>query len=256
LSDRTGEGQEHPSKLILDRMACDEFSEEEENKLRSHMDTCSECSAYYMSVTDNSVCITDRYPQLVNLKRKYHPFKDPVSSRIRNALLSYVTPLRGVLAFGACALFCLVVYWGSFTGNDPRLTVKGKPQWFLYTGGSLFSTADKVIMVESGDSLQLLMRLSSPVYYHLLYRDDNSPVNRYCCDESKMLEPRADGKKVSLPFSIVLDSLWQRQTLFCIASSKPLQPKEAERLIDNGKGARTRSDIWIHTFHLYNEIDK
>ncbi len=256
MSGRTCMRREHPSRFILDRMACGDIGEEDKKKLRLHMDTCSECSTYFETVTDGSLRVTHRYPQFSDLQKQYRFPKNPATSGVREALLSFFTPLRSLLAFGACAVLCLVVYFGAFDSSDPRLSVKGQPQWFLYSQGTLFSNSDKVIKVGSGDSLQLLMRISSPVYYHLLYRDDNNPIQRYCCDESKILETTEDGAKVSLPFSIVLDSLWQRQTLFCIASSGPLKVKDAERLIAEQKNIEDLEDIWIHTFHLYNGVNE
>jgi hypothetical protein len=245
----------HPSRFLLDQLINGDVSTGRAQELQAHVEACPQCTAYCRVIGDRAERITDRYTtfeQLHRARRKQE--SNPLAGlleRLRRSALS----TRVAMAFGTVALLCLVLVYYPRQSREDVLTMKGGPTWQLYANGVLYSNPQDTIRISSGGQLQLLMRISAPIYYHVFYRDDNGALQSYCCETAQLLQPAAGGKETSLPFSIELDSAWKSQDLYCLSSSKPLTAESATQLIrdwKNGKSAQESNETWIMQFHLVN----
>ncbi len=237
-------------------MVCDDLSEQEYAAVSAHVNECPCCREYVQQVSNPSETITKEYPQLSKLKERYAP--SPIEGNKQRAKKPFIlwSPFRGTLAVGLSFVLCIVFLF-QINKNEPEpLAIKGNTTWFLFANDSLYSQNADTVWLQSGDQMQLLARINKATYYHVFYRDDSGPMHRYCCDEPTLLEPSEAGAMVSLPFSIELDTLWQRQAIYCLSSNVSFDATRGFKAISRSQTAEPDTAIAIQPFYLFNRGTK
>src|SRR5512133_973835 len=244
--------QQHPSRFKLDSYIMASCSTDDLKMIESHCLSCKECKEYLNALSDSSTVLTTQFPDFKSLDEacstkstgkklipvktvKFHPYLGP--------------------AIAALFVFALVipVYFMMNPSRGDLMQVKGSPQWFMFTESKFVQSAAHEVNVHAFDTVQLFLQANKPLYFTIMYRDDGGLLKVYNA-ENELLHNSSDGKPVPLPFSIVLDSLWNGQDIYCVASENKLSAETIALVIkDDEQLNDTTTGIWIRKFTLHRK---
>jgi hypothetical protein len=244
--------EQHPSRFKLDSYIMASCSAEDSQIIESHCQTCDECKEYLNALTDSSATITSKFPDFGSLHNVVSK-NDVIKEQTPKKLLKFHAVLSPAIA--ALFVFALVIpmYIMMTNHKSDSLHVKGSPQWLLFAESQFVKNTVHEINVHAFDTVQLFLLAAKPLYFTVMYQDDDGPLNKYNGTQ-EVLRNLSDGKPVPLPFSIVLDSLWNREDIYCVASENKLSAEAITAVIrDYGKLNDTTTGIWIRKFTLHRK---
>lgn len=222
----------HPSRLAMARMLAGDLEPEEKGAFEGHLAGCAHCGNMYRKAVATAEGFAAKYPSpeyLSGTRRSKRNSPEKAPSRWER-ILGYLGGARGLRpAFAALILLVAagVVHRLSLPKADSdAFTAKGGPSFYLFLNGK--QVLRDTVFCKPSDTLQLGITSSEPVYYAVLYRDDDGVVRPYMAaagpDSRRIGAPNGE----NLPNSLVLDRGWTRERLYCIWSKAPIDPAAAE----------------------------
>lgn len=243
---------QHPSRFKLDAYITASCSSDDRIMIESHCLSCNDCWEYLNAFSDSSAALTSQFPDFKSLDSACT--KENSGKKLLPFKIVKFKPFIGP-AIAAMFVFALVfpVYFIMHTGRGDGMQVKGSPQWILFTKSQFAHSAAEEIHINALDTVQLFLQADRPLYFTIMYQDDSGPLKLYGVD-NELLRNSINGKPVPLPFSIVLDSLWSIQDIYCMASEKKLSQETILSVIVNyGKLNDKNTGISIRKFTLYRK---
>jgi hypothetical protein len=255
----------HVSRFILARAIATELTPEEKTKFDQHNEVCVPCRQAWERAKTEAQSFALAHPTLNQLRRAVDN-RVPVSHRNRKVTQESwgdLFPARlwtgWIDAFArprvAWAMALVVVSVGAIlysrnaalerSGADPvareefaakGLAIPTKNQsidstqaatalYYAFVNG--VAVSGDSLRARPGDTIQLGIVSSAPVYYALYYRDDGRDLLPYFSAGDSARRPIGTAQGENLPRSLVLDSLWKRETLYALSSAKPFSHAEA-----------------------------
>jgi hypothetical protein len=169
----------------------------------------------------------------------------------------WIACLRAPFPVGAAVvvivLIVTVIGWRS---AREELTAKGGIEAALFLNGSEIPGDRDLIRCAAGDTIQLLVTAESSVWYYVVYREGDGPYRSYVPDR---LEGRTrlsgDGAMTRLPYSIVLDSCREVETIYCLLASTPLDFCRARKYLEQGESgqAQTERELHVHSWKVIRD---
>jgi hypothetical protein len=214
-----------PSILQIER-ACSE------KKLLSQSDD-SHTQEYLSWAEKTGKEFSDRYPTWDFFKQQSR--HKSCFSRIVTKLAEYcryfINPKIASIAIATASL-CLVFSIVMLNHNQV-LTMKGSDTAFLFVNGNRVNFDTIPIICSAGDTLQIGTTHASAIWYFLLYADDAGALQSYmpdsCIGKNKL---SSNKKNQLLPYSIVLDSLWNEEKVYCVLSKTNVTSERAFDLVE------------------------
>jgi hypothetical protein len=244
--------EQHPSRFKLDSYIMASCSTNDVQMIELHCQTCDQCKEYLNTLTDSSAAITSRFSDFGSLNNacsKNNVHNVPKTKKTVQ-FHTFLSP-----AIAALFVFALIIptYILMTANRGDNLQVKGSPQWLLFAESQFVKSTGQEINIHASDTVQLFLQAVKPLYYTIMYQDDGGTLNVYN-EENERLSNASDGKPVPLPFSIVLDSLWNRENIYCIASENKLSAETIDTVIrEYGTLNNTTTGIWIRKFTLHKK---
>lgn len=251
---------DHLSRLAISRLLAGDLPDAEGAALENHVRTCASCSTAYQAAGEAARNFSGKYPTLEYLKAtrrsRRNPAAPPTSlwTRIAQALhgLGGMRPVLATLMVLATA--GALVWMQSADPARPDLSSKGGiagASFHLFVNGQHIQ--GDTAACGPGDTLQLGITSPSPVHFAVLYKDDAGEINTYMDGKGG---PLGDAKGVNLPNSLILDSSWSRELLFCLWSATPFDAYQAKAraaaFLDPSTSAGEGGDLRVRAFVLIN----
>jgi hypothetical protein len=252
MNNYNGSLDQHPSRFKLDSYITASCSSDDRMMIELHCLSCKECKEYLITLSDSSKVVTSQFPDLKTLDKVYSAKRGSKQLILNKAMYNH--PLFRP-AIAALLVFALIIpaYFIMNADRGEYLQVKGSPEWLLFTKSQFVHNEGHEINVHAYDTVQLFLQAARPLYFTIMYQDDDGPLNVYNTD-NVVLRNASDGKPVPLPFSIVLDSLWNRQNIYCIASESKLSADAITSAIKNYEQFNNKTTgFWIRKFTLYRK---
>lgn len=232
------EKRDHVSRYFLESILAGDLNLDDHPDGKAHIDGCATCSEYIKTAADRSSGLSSNYPTFRSLHSSYSQNKKKfdIVKRVVDVFAELTAPSR-IKPVAAFAVLCLlaggvVIFRSSLTPE--RLYLKGAADYSLYVNGSGAGNRNGIVMCGPGDTLQLVIRSRRPVYFRVYYRDDGKDVAAYM-PESPGNHPKCGGPKGEpLPQAIILDSLWEREELYCLWSLEPIGNDDALEFLKSG----------------------
>jgi hypothetical protein len=255
-------GQEagtHLSRLAVARMLAGDLDAEAASAFEKHVADCSRCAGSYREAIHAAEGFAAKYPTreyLAGTRRsKRYPAATPPSllERLLGSLPG-ARALRPALAFililaGAGVLYRLA----PIPSQEEELSAKGDAAavFYLYVNGKRIQ--GDTVFCRPGDTLQLGITGPKPVRYAVLYRDDDGPLQTYMSANGAEAAPMGGPQGQNLPNSLVLDSGWSREILYCLWSASPFGLEAAKNLAQDAPGSDT-GPLRIRSYILVNRV--
>jgi hypothetical protein len=107
-----------------------------------------------------------------------------------------------------------------------------------------------VIRCRAGDTLEIAIGGSGPLYGRILCQNDGGPLRNFRPSTSRVLS-WTGAKGEFFPQRIILDKHWKRKTLYCVAARRPLPVLESISLVNRYlRKELTRDRPIIEVFYL------
>ncbi|HKP94203.1 MAG TPA: zf-HC2 domain-containing protein [Fibrobacteria bacterium] len=245
----------HPSRLSISAYLAGETAAADRAAFEAHLAACPDCAALVRDARSARDAFAAQYPSLEHLgatrraKRNPAPVTEVLLKRLRALFAGPAwRPVFAAAALLALAAVVLRLPFRPAPSDD--LSPKGTARFVLFVDGR--PVTDDSIACKPGDTLQLGIVSNRPVHYAVLYRDDGGPLKTYMADGQG--EPRGGPKGENLPYSLVLDSGWRRERLYCLWSAGPFDAHAARAFIEGGGEAAAEGDAFLHlrTFLILN----
>jgi hypothetical protein len=257
---RTGkDAGTHPSRLAMAQMLAGDLDAEAGSAFEKHLAACAGCSETYREAVRAADGFAAKYPTREYLagtrrsKRNPSPAPPSLLERLLGSLPG-ARGLRPALAFililaGAGVLYRLA----PVPSQEEELSAKGDAAavFYLYVNGKRIQ--GDTVFCKPGDTLQLGITGPEPVHYAVLYRDDDGPLQAYMSANAPEAAPMGGPQGQNLPNSLVLDSGWSREILYCIWSASPFG-LEAAKTLAQGTPRSDTGPLRIRSYILVNRV--
>ncbi len=244
----------HLSGLKLEAILSGQFDPDKDPVVKAHLAECSACTEYLKNAPSFSEPFAAKYPDVDSLLERSRnsapiPVTETLLDKFKHTIAVLFSP-RPALAFASLVLVFVAGFMLFMpAGNSKKFVVKGDAFYTLWVNGNVVS--GQTITVKPGDTLQLGVTGKKPMNYSILYQDDNGLINTYLSGESSSVgKPHCE----LLPHSIVLNSGWKEEILYCILSDTPLTPENAGVFINqylNNK--QSGNHVIIQKYRLLNQ---
>jgi hypothetical protein len=242
----------HPSRLALARLLAGDLDEAGRGELEKHIQACPACNANYANAGREAAMFSQKHPTLDSLsagRRKAAPETALDWRKKLGGIFDRAFGLRPALAaFSLLAVVAVIWTFNARHGGD--LMAKGGTHFLLAVNGR--EVRGYEIPSKQGDTLQLGITATTPVYYAVLYRDDNGKTVAYMGGEGAGQKPLGLPQGENLPHSLVLDGGWSTEILYCVWSEHPFTVDEAVRFVQDLPGGPTPRELHAQVFQLKN----
>ncbi|MDQ3002866.1 MAG: zf-HC2 domain-containing protein [Fibrobacterota bacterium] len=249
----------HVSRLVLAQMLAGDLDSEAKSALENHLAGCSECAGKYREAVHAAEGFAAKYPTREYLAATRRSKRNPSAARptLLDRLLGGGAGARGLrpalalilILAGAGVLYRLA----PMPSTDNELSTKGDAitAFYLFVNGKRIQ--GDTVYCKPRDTLQLGITGAKPVHYVILYRDDRGPLRAYMSANAQNAAPIGGPKGQNLPNSLVLDSGWTRETIYCVWSPSPFG-LEAAKALAEGAPPAAASSLQIRSYLLINQI--
>lgn len=251
---------DHLSRLAMSRLLAGELSDAEGAAMESHVRTCASCSTTYKAAGEAARDFSGKYPTLEYLEATRRSRRNPSASptplwtRIAESFRG-LGGMRPVLAsLMVLATAGALIWMQPADLAQPDLSSKGGiagATFHLFVNGRHIQ--GDTAACGPGDTLQLGITSPSPVHFAVLYKDDAGEIKTYMDGKGG---PLGDAKGENLPNSLILDSSWSRELLFCLWSARPFDAYQAKAraaaFLDPSTSAGEGGDLRVRAFVLMN----
>lgn len=247
-----GTADAHLSRLAVARLLAGEADVAEKAGYDAHLADCPVCAMAYREAARAADGFSAGYPTLEYLAatRKARRNPSPAADSPLARLFGWFGNGRGWRpALGAALVLVVAVVYNRFAFRAPEpIAYKGQAAFRLFVNGKA-ATADS-LECRPGDTLQLGLVAERPMHYAVLYRDDGGAPRAYLSSADAGNRPVGSPEGENLPHSLILDSAWATEILYCFASSRPIPPDTAATYAV--REPPTGGDLRLKTFRLRN----
>jgi hypothetical protein len=252
----TQAGSGHPSRLTLGRLLAGDVDASARLDLEKHVRACPDCNAAFAKAEQAAARFAGKYPTLESLAfgrthRTSAPAPEP-QGWLRRLTRAFEGGFGRRHAFAALGLLVFAAVIWQVNGRMGRddLTAKGGTHFYLVHNGQQVRGADLACAPQ--DTLQFGIIGSDPVYYALLYRDDQGRIAPYMGGEGGAQQPLGNPQGQNLPHSLVLEGGWSSETIFCIWSNQPFTLDDAVKFAGNLEANPEPQGLHAQIFQLKN----
>ena len=249
----------HLSGLEIGRFLAGELTPDERSAFAAHLRSCVECAALFSQAEQAAAGFAGGYPSFASLdasrqapRRRREP--KPTWGERLVGLFGGPGLLRPALASAVVLLAAAAMFWRLPSRPAGDFSAKGGASFSLFLNGRHVGVEN--LICGPADTLQLQVTAPSPVYYAILYRDDEGPLQVYLGGDGEAQRPLGLPKGENLPHSFILTGGWKRETLYCIWSRHPLTLPQAEaiaeRAVEGAEPTAHGEDPGLQLYHLEN----
>jgi hypothetical protein len=255
----------HVSRHAIARAVAADLSAEEKMVFENHVHGCSSCHGHWLGAQSEAKEFMNSHATWEQLQKSIRERDHKKASHSRawweawdlnlpvRIWQRWVEAMKGpraawvmatlVIGIGV-SLFTLNSYSGKARHGEngesewaaKGLAVQGEPidlqaaeqaktAYYVFVNGK--SAMGDSLRVRAGDTIQLGIVSQNPVYYALYYRDDGNELKPYFAAGESSQTPIGNPQGENLPKSLVLDSLWKKETLYAMASPQRFSHAEA-----------------------------
>jgi hypothetical protein len=238
----------HPSRFVMGQFLAGGLDNTLEREIHDHLRGCGSCGRIFSEARGTAAAFAVKFPEWETLRRTRRQRRLAATER-ELRIFGFLPKWLGLTPRFALAGLVFLAGAGYLGlgkhAQQGDLTAKGDARFYLFINGAQASR-DTVECAPS-DTLQLGLTSPGPQHYAVLYRDDQEGIRVYM--ESAKMKPVGKPQGENLPHSLVLQSDWKEETIFCISSPAPFTAADARSAID---GKNPRRPLRLQTYHLVN----
>jgi hypothetical protein len=243
----------HASRLMLARLIAGDLDDAGRAELNGHIKGCARCGETFAKAESQAALFAAKHPTWESLAagRKAAPAWAEPSVGWLEKLSEIFGGLGLKPIFATLSLLVVAAVIWTFNGHPvgEDLTAKGGTRFLLDLNGREIRGGE--VSCKPSDTLQLSVTSATPVYYAVLYRDDDGKPALYMGAEGSGQKALGLPQGENLPHSLVLGEGWQQETLYCVWSAQPFTAEEAEAFVQDPSGPNPKG-LHAQIFQLKN----
>jgi Putative zinc-finger len=230
------------SDLSFDLLLAGDLPEDDERRVRVHLDTCRQCAARWAELRSQRDVFNELLPPIALSRR--------VSARPQWRR-QWLVPAAAL----AAAAGLLLAFWPREDGGTRQVGIPGKKgagtifRAYIRHGDDIREAGDTEV-AHPGDQLQFVYSSSRPGFVAILSRDGAGLTSIYFPDGGRTAWPVPAGRDRSLPRSTILDETTGPEVVLALFCSSPT---DLDRLRDDlaaGRAPRAPPGCTVETMWL------